>query len=121
MEEYVIVSCVDKGLEPYGSQVKQTVYWRLSMHHGSLHNSLIADPSIFVNVLREIVGAGSKAIERSIVSELKQVFSLPKTEGRSQDLLSVLIAAREQITGCEVGSPMPTSSLGTSNRQQWGW
>ena len=91
------------------------------MNHGSLHNSLITDPSIFVNVLREIVGPASKAVERSIIDELRRVFRLPRNEGRSRELLETLIAVREQITGYEVGSLIPASSSSGSNKQEWGW
>jgi hypothetical protein len=118
LEECDIVTCVDKGLEPYGSQVKQTVFWRISMSHGSLVNSLIADPAIFVNVLREIVGSGSAAVEKSIIKELRQAFDIPRKEG-PVDLITALKIARNQITGYEERSPLPTSSLGGSMQREW--
>ena len=89
------MQCVDKGLEPFGSHVKQTIYWRMMILHGSQRDGVITNPSVFAKVLGEIFGASAIGIERSIIGEIRKVFDLP-VEDR-ETLTGTIVAARERI------------------------
>lgn len=93
MEEYDVFRCVDKGLEPFGSHVKETLYWRITILHDSLHYCVIENPEVFVRVIRELFGEGARVFERSIMKELRHAFELSERD----DLTAALLSVREQI------------------------
>jgi len=95
LEEYDLLECIDKGLEPFGSSVKQTTYWNVTILHGSQRDGLIADPSVFAKVLEEIFGASAVGIEKSIIREIRKVFKL-SVEDR-ETLTSAIVSARDQV------------------------
>jgi hypothetical protein len=95
LEECDLLGCIDRGLEPFGSHVKQTIYWKMMILHCSHREGIINDPSIFVKVLQEIFGASAIGIEKSIVRELRKVFAL-SVEDR-ETLTSAIVAARDQV------------------------
>ena len=95
MEEYDLLGCIDKGLEPLGSHVKQTIYWKMTILHGSQREGIVANPSIFAKVLQEIFGEISMRIEKSIIKELGKVFELSVEDMKT--LTSAIVAAREQV------------------------
>jgi hypothetical protein len=92
-------------LNPFGSHLKQTVYWKISILHGSLNKAIIANPTIFVDLLRQLLRDSASGVERCIIKELKHDFELSAEEAR--DLQSALEAAKDQIT--------PTASLSRSS------
>lgn len=108
LEEYDLLQCVDRGLETMGSQIKRTVYWKISILHGSLHDTIVTNPKIFGNVLREIFGDTAIVVERSIIQELENAFELE--QGDRQDLISVLEGARRQISPTSCAPEMMISS-----------
>lgn len=95
MEEYDILQCVDRALSQFGPSVKQSVYWHISILHGSLHNGVISHPRILSSVLRRIFGDSAVGIETSIIRELASIFDLRK--GDAEDLTLALKSASEQI------------------------
>jgi hypothetical protein len=104
LEEYDLLQCIDRGLEAFGSHVKQTIYWRVSVRHGSLHNGIVADPKVFVTTLREIFGDSSIGIEDAIIRELEETFSL--REHDCIDLALALDAACKQVTPSYTNAPL---------------
>lgn len=96
MEEYDILQSVDRGLDPFGSHLKQTLYWKISILHGSLNSAIIARPTIFVELLKQLLGDSSIGVEKRILKELRRDFELAPEE--STDLLSALEAAKNLIT-----------------------
>jgi len=95
LEEYDLLECIDKGLEPFGSNVKQTIYWNMTILHGSQRAGLIGDPSVFAKVLEEIFGASAVGIEKSIIREIRKVFKL-SVEDR-ETLKSAIVSATDQV------------------------
>jgi len=95
MEEYDLRQCIDKGLEPFGSQVKQTIYWRMLILHNSPQDCVIANPAIFADVMKELFGSSAIGIERSIIREIKKTFDLRMED--AETLTSAIDAAKEQV------------------------
>jgi hypothetical protein len=95
LEECDLLGCIDRGLEPFGSHVKQTIYWKMMILHGSQRQGVIAHPGTFAKVIEEIMGGSAVGIEKSIIREIRKVFdlSVPKTE----TLVTAIDAARERI------------------------
>jgi hypothetical protein len=107
LEEYDLLKCIDNGLEPFGSHVKQTIYWRMMILHGSQREAVVAQPAVFVNVLREILADSSIGIEKSIILEITHVFKLKAKDRES--LARAIEAAREQIVAVTTEKVGPLS------------
>jgi hypothetical protein len=101
LEEYDILRSVDRGLDAFGSHLKQTIYWKISILHGSMNKAVIAKPTIFVELLRQLLRDSATGVERCIIQELRRDFELSPEE--AQDLHTALEAAKSQIT--------PTASI----------
>ncbi len=106
MEEYDILQCVERALNQFGSSVKHTVYWQISILHGSLHNGVISDPQILSRVLRRIFGDSAIGIESAIIRELSNSFDL--TNRNVEDLTLALKAASEQIIPTHISESLQT-------------
>jgi hypothetical protein len=108
MEDYDLLKCVDKALDKFGTSVKQTIYWKITILHGSLQNAIVENPSIFIGVLHDIFRDSSIGVERSIIEEIRSAFTF--VEGEVVETLGdALKLAKEQIT--------PTTSLLVHNLQ----
>jgi hypothetical protein len=95
MEEYDLLQCIDKGLEPFGSNVKQSIYWKMSILHNYSRNEIIESPELLSNVIKETLGDSSEAVEESIIVEIREKFSLPEEE--SQSVVDAIGNAKKQI------------------------
>ena len=95
LEEYDLLECIDKGLQPFGTHVTQTIYWRLLILHGSQREGIITDPAAFAKMLREIFDESSIGIEKSIIREISKVFTLSDKD--SETLATAIVAARGQV------------------------
>ena len=95
MEEYDLLQCIDKGLEPFGSNVKQSIYWKMSILHNFSRNEVIENPEFLSNVIRETLGDSSEAVEESIIMEIREKFSIPEEE--SQSVVDAIGSAKKQI------------------------
>jgi hypothetical protein len=109
LEEYDLLQCIDRGLEAFGSHVKQTIYWRISMRHGSLHNGIAADPKVFVTTLREMFGDSSIGVEDAIIRQLEETFILKDHD--CIDLTLALEAACKQVTPSYTSAPLMSMRL----------
>jgi hypothetical protein len=97
MEDYDLLKCVDRALDKFGTSVKQTIYWKITILHGSLQNAIVENPSIFIGVLHDIFRDSSIGVERSIVEEIRTVFTFVEGEV-VESLGDALKLAKEQIT-----------------------
>jgi hypothetical protein len=98
LEEYDILKCVEKGLAPFGPHAKQTVYWRISILHHSLQNTVISNPSTFTGVLQDVFGDSAVAVEESIIKELQMAFDLSEENGDLESFEHAIRAAKRKIS-----------------------
>lgn len=110
MEDYDLLQCIDKGLERFGTSVKQTIYWKISILHGSLQNAIIANPSIFINVLRELFHDSSVGVEESLLKEISEVFG--SCDGNT--LEDAIRSAKDQITPTSNGPGIIATRAGVT-------
>jgi len=95
MEEYDLLQCIDKGLEPFGTHVKQSIYWKMSILHNYSRNEVIENPELFTSVIRETLSDSSVAVEESIVREIRGKFNIPYKE--SMSVVDAIMNAKRQI------------------------
>ena len=84
MEEYDLLQCIDKGLEPFGSNVKQSIFWKMCILHNYSRVEVLDNPELLVNVIRETLGDSSAAVEESVANEITRKFA-PIPEGPGYD------------------------------------
>lgn len=80
LEEYDLLRCIEKGLEPFGTHVKQTIFWKMSILHNYSRNEISDNPEILISVIRETLSDSSPAVEESIAREIRAKFNLPYEE-----------------------------------------
>ena len=73
---YDLLQCVDRGLDTFGTNMKQAVYWALTSREAISSDKILSNPEAFVRALEEVFGAGYPLAERSIVREIKRTFEL---------------------------------------------
>jgi hypothetical protein len=95
MEEYDLLQCIDKGLEPFGSHVKQSIYWKMSILHNYSRTEVIENPELFTNVMRETLSDSSPAVEESIAREIRIKFNISYED--SQSIVDAIGNAKRQI------------------------
>lgn len=89
------MQCVDRGLESFGSHAKQTIYWRITILHNSLHSCVVEHPELFSDILHQLFGDTGYVAEAAIIRELRKTFDLKGMD--IQTLAEALVHAREQI------------------------
>jgi hypothetical protein len=104
LEEYDLLQCIEKGLEPFGSHVKQSIFWKMSILHNYSRNEVSENPEILTSVIRETLSDSSSAVEDSIAEEIRKKFSLPEEESRT--MAGAIKSAKRQIIG--VYTPVAT-------------
>lgn len=95
MEEYDLIECIDRGLDRFGSSVKNSIFLKLSFIHNSDSSEIIQDPFVFKSVIEEIFGQGAGEIETSIICEIKKAFQLAADE--TKNMVSAIIAAKKHV------------------------
>jgi hypothetical protein len=100
MEEYDLLQCIEKGIEPFGSHVKQSIFWKMSILHNYSRNEISENPGILMSVIRETLSDSSLAVEDSIAKEIRTKFNLPYEE--SQNMMDAIKCAKRQIIGVYV-------------------
>ena len=97
MEIYDLLQCVDRGLDAFGSNMKQATYWALMSREAISSDRILSNPEAFVRALKEVFGSGYPLAERSIVSEIKRTFDL-KSPTSSYNILEAFQIASKDIT-----------------------
>ena len=97
MEMYDLLQCVDRGLDSFGSNMKQAVYWQLMSKEAISSDRILYNPEAFVRALKEIFGSGYPLAERAIVKEIRRVFQL-QVRPRSYSLDEVFDIVSKDIT-----------------------
>ncbi|MDA4112327.1 MAG: hypothetical protein OK439_07280 [Thaumarchaeota archaeon] len=95
MEEYDLLECVDKGLDPFGTNVKQSIYWKMSILHNYSRNEIIENPQLLQSVIRETLSDSAISVEESITRQIRLKFDL-STESAS-DLSEAISNAKKRI------------------------
>ena len=97
MEEYDLLQCIEKGLEPFGSHVKQSIFWKMSILHNYSRNEVIDNPNLLASVIRDTLGDSSPAVEESIANEITRKFDISsKTQLSMSEAIS---EAKRQLVG----------------------
>jgi len=107
MEMYDLLQCVDRGLDAFGSNMKQAVYWTLMSKEAISSDKILSNPEAFVRALKEIFGNGFPLAERSIVKEMKKTFELSKPTS-SYHILDVFETVSKDIT--QISEPILLAS-----------
>jgi hypothetical protein len=81
MEMYDLLQCIDRGLDVFGTNMKQAVYWTLMSKEAISSDRILSNPESFVRALKEIFGSGYPLAERSIVKEMKKTFGFNMSSG----------------------------------------
>jgi hypothetical protein len=89
-----ILSCVDKGLESVGRNVRNVVYWHLKKLGSVARDDIPQKPLLFVKGLRALYGESSVGVENAILKEINSVFSLNYSIGT--DLVAAIFLARSK-------------------------
>ena len=97
MEMYDLLQCVDRGLDAFGTNMKQAVYWALMSKEAISSDRILSNPEAFVRALKEIFGAGYPLAERSIIREMKKTFELKKPSS-SYSILEAFDLVSKDIT-----------------------
>ena len=71
-----ILSCVDRGLDHLGENVKHVIYWHLEHEFGVKKDKIPDKPKEFIRGLEGMYGLGATIIERSIVREIVSEFEI---------------------------------------------
>ena len=95
MEQYDLLQCVDKGLDPFGSNVKQSIYWKMSILHNYSRNEIIENPDLLQQVIRETLNDSAISVEESITRQIRLKFGL--TEESATNLKEAITTAKRQI------------------------
>jgi hypothetical protein len=94
---YDLLRCVDRGLDSFGSNMKQAVYWTLMSKETISSDEILTHPDAFIRSLKEIFGNGYLLAQRAIVKEIKKTFEIDMPQG-TYDLLEALDLASKEIT-----------------------
>ena len=89
-----ILSCIDKGLESVGHNVKNVVYWHLQRLGRISRRDIPQKPMLFVQGLRALYRESSFGVERAILQEISTAFELKIS--RSTDLVAAIFQARSK-------------------------
>jgi hypothetical protein len=99
-----LLRCVDKGLDSFGSNMKQAVYWTLMSKETISSDRILSNPEGFIRVLKEVFSSGYPLAQRAIVKEIKKAFEVDVPAG-SYNLLEVFEIVSKEITD------LPTDTL----------
>jgi len=108
MEMYDLLQCVDRGLDAFGTNMKQAVYWTLMSKEAISSDRILSNPEAFVRALKEIFGNGYPLAERSIVKEMKKTFELNMPTG-SYNILEAFGIVSKDITDVSESVILPRS------------
>jgi hypothetical protein len=95
MEEFDLLQCIDKGLDQFGTNVKQSIYWKMSILHNYTRNEIIENPDLFLKVIRETLSDSAISVEESIARQIRMKFDLPNEN--AQNLKEAIVSAKRQI------------------------
>ncbi len=72
-----VVDCVTRSIDlKYGEGVRQVLYWKFQDLTKLKISDIPKKPQLFVECMRQLFGAGSASIERTITSEICQEFKI---------------------------------------------
>ena len=90
-----ILSCVDRGLESVGRNVKNLVYWHLKKLGNIQRMDIPEKPMVFVQGLRALYRQSSLGVEKAILQEINYNFNLNCSAGT--DLVAAISQAKNKV------------------------
>jgi hypothetical protein len=92
--EEQITSCIDRGLDRVGPNVKYLVYWHLQKIGHIKRADIASNPEKFASGLRGLYRESASAVERAIIQELNAAFELnvPQTQ-----LVNAIVESRQKV------------------------
>lgn len=98
MESYDLLRCIERVLDDFGSNAKQSVYLNLVLRKGIPYETVLENPGVFTSVLKEVFDDSSIVVERAIVHEISSTFGLNLKSSSSKFEESIELACK-QISG----------------------
>lgn len=88
LDDFEIMECIDEGLNLFGSNIRYTIYWRMTILNNIPREGILVNPEAFVRGIESIFGAGASRIEAAIVDKIKRRFNIQTFETtRFSDLI----------------------------------
>ncbi len=91
----LLVSCVENGIEKYGSSVKFVVYHRFRQEHGLEISSVAERPDLFASTIDKFFGVQGEAVRSCIGREIQN--AIERLESTNSDEAALLKSAREHF------------------------
>jgi len=93
----MLLDCVDRGLDIFGSTVKSVVYWHFSSKFKLERRDIPRKSEIFSECLGSIFSSRANVVEQCIVAEIMQRFHVELPSHSSINLTDAIGEARKQI------------------------
>ena len=97
LEMYDLLQCVDRGLDSFGTNMKQAVYWTMMSNAAISCDKIVSNPDAFIKALREVFRDAYPLAERSIIREMKKTFDLRGVPS-SYNIVDAFELASKEIT-----------------------
>lgn len=97
LELYDLLQCVDRGLDSFGTNMKQAVYWTLMTNTAISSDKIVSNPDALMRALREVFRDAYPLAERSIIREMKKTFDLRGVPS-SYNIVDAFELASKEIT-----------------------
>jgi hypothetical protein len=94
--ESKLLDCVDRGLDVFGKDVKNVIYWRFSTIYNSEKKDIPKKPELFTESLRAFFGERAFSVEEAIVASIISSFHFSQLD-YSDSLTRAIHEARRQF------------------------
>ena len=74
-----ILESIDRGLDVFGSSVREAIYFHLEKESGISRSEIISNPKKFIAGLEPIFGPGARTIEKHLISNINSQFGISGT------------------------------------------
>lgn len=81
-----VLRCIDEGLSSIGTAGRQSVYWYLAQKLDLKREKIPDHPGDFLDALKKLFGQGAGILEKTIVRQLRQTFSITLGEDMGEVL-----------------------------------
>jgi hypothetical protein len=94
--ESKLLDCIDRGLDVFGTSVKNVIYFRFRTIYNSERSEIPRKPELFSESLRTFFGERGYHVESAIVASLVDEFHLTEVT-YSDSLVRAIHEARKQL------------------------
>lgn len=85
----MVLQCIDRGLDMFGENTKQIIFWHLAEQKGIKRDAIVDEPDEFVKGVELFFGVGAGKIRKSINREIRTSFELSPTSFGDESRLSL--------------------------------